>query len=117
VELFHGIDVDWLGKKWYFLAFSLVFSVSGILSILFWHGIKLGVDFRGGTLVYVQFEQPPNLDRIRLAIDRTGIHDSRIQSYDWPRGSYFAGTKGNARVSSRYRAADHHRGAQLELCK
>jgi preprotein translocase subunit SecF len=81
VELFHGIDVDWLGKKWYFLAFSLVFSVSGILSILFWHGIKLGVDFRGGTLVYVQFEQPPNLDRIRLAIDRTGIHDSRIQSY------------------------------------
>jgi len=81
VELFRGIDVDWLGKKWYFLAFSLVFSVSGVLSILFWHHIKLGIDFRGGTLVYVQFEQPPNLDRIRQAIDRAGIHDSRIQTY------------------------------------
>jgi preprotein translocase subunit SecF len=81
VELFRGINVDWLGKKWYFLAFSLIFSVSGVLSILFWHHIKLGVDFRGGTLVYVQFEQPPNLDRIRQAIDRTGIHDSRIQTY------------------------------------
>ena len=81
MELFRGVNVDWLGKKWYFLAFSLVFSVSGILSILFWHGIKLGVDFRGGTLVYVQFEQPPNLDRIRAAIDRAGIHDSRIQTY------------------------------------
>jgi preprotein translocase subunit SecF len=81
VELFRGVDVDWLGKKWYFLAFSLVFSVSGVLSILFWHHIKLGIDFRGGTLVYVQFEQPPNPDRIRQAMDRAGIHDSRIQPY------------------------------------
>jgi preprotein translocase subunit SecF len=81
VELFRGINVDWLGKKWYFLAFSLVFSVAGILSMLFWHGIKLGIDFRGGTLVYVQFEQQPNTDRIRQAIDRAGIHDARIQTY------------------------------------
>jgi preprotein translocase subunit SecF len=81
VELFRGINVDWLGKKWYFLAFSLVFSVAGVLSILFWHHINLGIDFRGGTLVYVQFDQPPNLDRIRQAIDHAGIHDPRIQSY------------------------------------
>ena len=81
MELFRGVNVDWLGKKWYFLAFSLVFSVSGLLSIFFWHGIKLGIDFRGGTLVYVQFEQPPDANRIRQAIDHAGIHDSRIQPY------------------------------------
>jgi preprotein translocase subunit SecF len=81
VELFRGVNVDWLGKKWYFLAFSLIFSVSGVLSILFWHHIKLGIDFRGGTLVYVQFDQPPNPDRIRQAIDRAGINGSRIQPY------------------------------------
>ena len=81
MELFRGIQIDWLGKKWYFLAFSLVFSVSGLLSIFFWHHINLGVDFRGGTLIYVQFEQPVNIDRIRQAADRTGIHDARIQSY------------------------------------
>ena len=81
MELFRGINVDWLGKKWYFLAFSLVFSVSGLLSILFWHHINLGVDFRGGTLVYVQFDQAPNIDRIRNAIDHAGIHDARIQTY------------------------------------
>jgi preprotein translocase subunit SecF len=81
VELFRGVNVDWLGKKWYFLAFSLVFSVAGVLSMLFWHGIKLGIDFRGGTLVYVQFDQQPNIDRIRQSIDRAGIHDARIQTY------------------------------------
>ena len=81
MELFRDVNVDWLGKKWYFLAFSLVFSVAGVLSILFWHGIKLGIDFRGGTLVYVQFEQSPDPDRIRQAMDHAGIHDSRIQPY------------------------------------
>jgi len=81
VELFRGVNIDWLGKKWYFLAFSLVFSVSGLFSILLWHHINLGVDFRGGTLVYVQFQQPPDVDKVRQAIDRAGIHDARIQPY------------------------------------
>ena len=81
MELFRGVNVDWLGKKWYFLAFSLIFSVSGLFSLLFWHHINLGVDFRGGTLVYVQFQQTPNIDQIRQAIDHAGIHDARIQTY------------------------------------
>ena len=55
MEFFRSPNIDFLGKKWYFLAFSLVFSVAGILSMLFWHGVPLGVDFRGGTLVRVKF--------------------------------------------------------------
>ncbi len=27
--------IDWLGKKWYFLGFSLIFSVAGVLSLFF----------------------------------------------------------------------------------
>jgi preprotein translocase subunit SecF len=118
VELFRGVNVDWLGKKWYFLAFSLIFSVAGVLSMLFWHGIKLGIDFRGGTLVYVQFEQPPDLDRIRQAIDRAGIHDSRIQTYGTAgaaAGRHLAGAKGDPGVGPRYRAGDHRWGAEHEL--
>lgn len=81
MELFRAVNIDWLGKKWYFLGFSLVFSVAGVLSILFWHHINLGVDFKGGTLVYVQFAQPPDADKIRQAMDRAGIHDARIQTF------------------------------------
>ena len=87
MELFHGVNIDWLGKKWYFLGFSLIFSVSGILSMLFWHGIKRGVDFKGGTVVYVGFEQPPNIDKIRHAIDRAGIHDPVITTYGPAQGN------------------------------
>jgi preprotein translocase subunit SecF len=81
VELFRGINVDWLGKKWYFLGFSLIFSVAGVLSMAFWHHIPLGVDFKGGTLVYVKFANPPDNAQLRSATDKAGIHDARIQSF------------------------------------
>jgi preprotein translocase subunit SecF len=78
VELFRNANIDWLGKKWYFLGFSLIFSVAGVLSMLFWHGIPKGVDFKGGTMVYVQFDATPNEDHIRAAMDASGVHGARI---------------------------------------
>ncbi len=81
MELFQGINVDWLGKKWYFLGFSLIFSVAGVLSMLFWHGIPLGVDFNGGTKVYVKFDQTPDTGRLRSATDKAGLKDAPIQSF------------------------------------
>ncbi|AXC11629.1 Protein-export membrane protein SecF [Acidisarcina polymorpha] len=81
MELFRGVNIDWLGKKWYFLAFSLIFSVAGVFSLLFWHHLPLDVDFHGGTLVRVKFDHQPDADRIRQAVDRAGIHDARITTY------------------------------------
>ncbi len=81
MELFTNTNIDFLGKKWYFLAFSLIFSVAGIFSMLFWHHIPLGVEFRGGTLVYVKFAQAPNVDQIRADMNRAGLHDPKIQPY------------------------------------
>ena len=81
MEFFHNVNIDFLGKKWYFLAFSLIFSVAGVLSMLFWHGIPWGVDFRGGTLVYVRFSHTPDLKTVRADMDRAGLKDPKIQRY------------------------------------
>jgi preprotein translocase subunit SecF len=80
VELFRNANIDWLGKKWYFLGFSLIFSVAGIASMLFWHGIPRGVDFKGGTQITVQFNSAPNEDHIRAALDAAHVKDAKIQS-------------------------------------
>jgi preprotein translocase subunit SecF len=79
VELFRTTNIDWLGKKWYFLGFSLIFSVAGVFSILFWHHVPLGVDFKGGTQIRVAFDQTPNEDHIRKAMDDAGVHGFTIQ--------------------------------------
>ena len=81
MEFFRNTNIDFLGKKWYFLGFSLIFSIAGLLSMLFWHGIPLGVDFRGGTLVYVKFTQTPNPDAIRATLDKGGLKNARIQRF------------------------------------
>jgi preprotein translocase subunit SecF len=84
LEFFRNTNIDFLGKKWYFIAFSLIFSVAGVLSMLFWHGIPYGVDFRGGTLVYVKFSHTPDDNALRAAMDRAGLHNAKIQRYDVP---------------------------------
>ena len=95
MELFRNANIDWLGKKWYFLSFSLIFSVAGVLSMFFWHGIPRGVDFKGGTQITVQFDTTPNEDHIRAALDAAHIKDWRIQ-----RISDVGGKLGNKEIIS-----------------
>ena len=85
MELFRGVNIDWLRLKWYFLAFSMIFSVAGLISMgIHWKQIgsplPLGVDFKGGTQVHVKFKQTPDINRIREAVAAAGIKDATIQS-------------------------------------
>ncbi len=81
MEFFRNTNIDFLGKKWYFLTFSLIFSVAGVLSMAFWHGVPLGVDFRGGTLVYVKYAHTPDPSAIHNEIERAGLKNARVQRY------------------------------------
>jgi len=83
VELFREPKIDWLKKKWYFLGLSLILSVAGLVS-MFTQGLPWGVDFKGGTLVYVKFAATPNPDQIRAAMDKAGLRNARIQRYGAP---------------------------------
>jgi len=86
LELFRTTNIDWLGKKWYFLGFSLIFSTLGVMSMLFWHHIPLGVDFKGGTQIRVAFDATPNEDHVRQALDKAGVRDFTIQRVSDPSG-------------------------------
>ena len=86
MEFFRNPSVNWLGWKWYFLAFSMIFSVAGIAKMSWnWSHIgspvPLGVDFQGGTQVDVQFANPPDIDAIRHAIESAGVKDATITTF------------------------------------
>jgi len=86
LEFFKNAHIDFLGKKWYFLAFSLVFSVAGVVSMghrLATTGspVPLGVDFRGGTLVYVKYSHTPDPQAVHTDIERFGLRNARVQRY------------------------------------
>jgi len=80
MELFKGVNVDWMGKAKYFVALSLILLIVGWASILKNGGLRYGIDFRGGTLVYVRFAGPAPIDQIRKGLSSAGLNDSTIQS-------------------------------------
>ena len=80
MELFHGVNIDWMGKAKYFVALSLTLLLIGALSIYQKKGLQYGIDFRGGTLVYVRFASAPPLDQLRKGLSAEGLGNSQIQS-------------------------------------
>jgi preprotein translocase subunit SecF len=79
IELFHGTNIDWLGKRKLFLVISGTLMVMGMISLLVKGGFRYGVDFRGGTIVRVRFQERPPVDQIRMLLRENGAQDSVIQ--------------------------------------
>jgi preprotein translocase subunit SecF len=80
MEFFKNVNVDWMGKAKYFVALSLILLAVGWASILKNGGLRYGIDFRGGTLVYVRFAGPAPIDQIRKGLASAGLADSSIQT-------------------------------------
>jgi preprotein translocase subunit SecF len=83
MELFRSVNVNWMGKAKYFVTLSLVLLAIGWISIyrtvVVKHGTLYGIDFRGGTLVYVRFAGPPPLDKLRKGLEQAGLKNSTLQ--------------------------------------
>ncbi|MBV6452244.1 MAG: Protein translocase subunit SecF [Anaerolineales bacterium] len=69
-----------LGKRYYFFALSLLIIVPGLI-LLFSSGLPLSIDFKGGTLLEVKFDnQSPTPSDIIAAYDEANIKDTQVQS-------------------------------------
>lgn len=68
MELFKNTNFDFLGKKWLFIGASLVLTVAGLVSLVVKGGPRYGIDFRGGTLVYVKFADRPPIEKLRSTL-------------------------------------------------
>jgi preprotein translocase subunit SecF len=79
MEFFRNVNVNWMGKVKYFVTCSLLLLAIGWFSVLQNRGMRYGIDFRGGTLVYVRFSATPPLDRIRKGLADAGLANSTIQ--------------------------------------
>jgi preprotein translocase subunit SecF len=70
MHLFKTPNFDFLRWRWIAIALSWVIILAGLVTI--WkYKMPLGVEFEGGTIVIVQFDQqPPDPSVIRAALDR-----------------------------------------------
>jgi preprotein translocase subunit SecF len=70
-----------------FMRYALIFNVVSIITFLVavaslsTRGLHLGVDFTGGTVMELNYRQPPNLDRIRERMVKIGFADPSVQNF------------------------------------
>src|SRR3990172_222309 len=80
MELFrHNLKIDWMGKAKYFVALSLALLAVGGVSWIRTGGLNYGIDFKGGTAVYVRFAGTPPVDQLRQGLVKAGLGESTIQ--------------------------------------
>jgi preprotein translocase subunit SecF len=77
-------NIDWLKYRWYFITFSLIVGIVGGIDIARKGGLRYGIDFSEGTIVYAKFEKSPEIDAVREQLDASGVSDAVIQRYDRP---------------------------------
>lgn len=61
-------------------AITVVISLIGLGS-LFKHGLNFGLDFTGGTLIELTYEQPADLELIKRELGQAGYSDAVVQSF------------------------------------
>ena len=74
---------NFMGKRLPFLGISSILVIASLV-ILFTKGLNFGIDFAGGTLVQVQYEQKAPIDKIRDVLNETKYKGSSITEFGTP---------------------------------
>src|SRR5580765_3873946 len=69
MRIFANPNYDFIRWRWHALAASAVLTIIGIYVAFFHHGLPLGVEFTGGTVVTADFVQPVDEGRVRAAVE------------------------------------------------
>jgi preprotein translocase SecF subunit len=84
LQIFVEPHYDFIGKRrWAYLLSGLV-TLAGLLHIAYAGGLRYGIDFAGGTLLQVRFQQAVTVDAVRGALDRVRLGESVIQQFGDP---------------------------------
>ena len=83
MEFFGKTKIDFLNKRKFFFFLSIALNVIGLgLSAL---GIRMGIDFKGGSEVAVAFANPQETAVVRQVVEKAGFQNAEIKSYGNPK--------------------------------
>jgi len=73
-------SIDFVGKRTYAIIFSAMLVVLSIFTLTT-NGLKLGIDFTGGTLIEVGYKQGVNLSEVRATMTEAGFNRANVQYF------------------------------------
>lgn len=73
-------QLDFMGKRKIAMVFSALLILASIVSLIS-QGLALGLDFTGGTLIEVSYQQGVELKPIRNSLEQAGYKDATVQHF------------------------------------
>ena len=105
LRIFHNTRYDFI-KPWkWAVGITIVFILIGIGDLLI-TGVRYSIEFTGGTLMQVDFRQPPDVGKLRGALDAAGIRGAEIQQIGNAR-SYNIRAQGEQAVAQQSAGAEN----------
>lgn len=74
------LNFDFMKLRNAAMIFSAVLLIISIASLTI-KGLSLGLDFTGGTLLEVSYQQPADIQSIRSQLENSGFEDSTVQNF------------------------------------
>lgn len=68
MQIFRETHIDFLRWRWHALILSWLLILGGVAALWVKGGLPLGIDFSGGTIVVMKFEQPVSEQQVRDAL-------------------------------------------------
>jgi preprotein translocase subunit SecF len=70
MQIFTKPNYNFIRWRWHAIVLSLIVIAAGIAFMWSKGGMPLGIDFKGGTIIILKFEQAVGEDRVRAALER-----------------------------------------------
>jgi preprotein translocase subunit SecF len=80
LRILHDTKYDFIRPWRIAVGITIAFITAGLL-FLGIHGINRSIEFTGGTLMQLEFSQPPNVGDLRGTVDAAGFRNSEIQQF------------------------------------
>ena len=72
--------IDFIGKRTYAIIFSAILITISLFSLTT-SGLKLGIDFTGGTLIEVGYPEGVDLSKVRSSLDNANFKQANVQYF------------------------------------
>ncbi len=84
MQFFGETHLNFVGTRKTAFVISIALILAGLVSLAIKGGPDLSIDFEGGTLVQVRFEEPVPIEQLRAVVANAGYDGAQIQVFGQP---------------------------------
>jgi preprotein translocase subunit SecF len=80
MRIFENLNYDFLGKRKIAYIISTTLFLVGVIGVII-RGFQFGIDFKGGTEIVLQFQNPIDISNVRKDVENIGLGNVEVKTF------------------------------------